>query len=362
LGSIALLSDSYELAAEKFRLAASHEEGDRAASWLIDAAEAERKLENRDSEISLLCSAYQNATSLTTKARAVTALATAYDQQGKTLAKATLLAKAAQLTPTDLSRKFDAAYSLADTSLSELSAFYYNKALERDGKNGSALNNLGVECIALGMKGKAIRLYEESLDAGETLAAANLARAYMNAGFFRDATLLLDKASQLQNPHANVSSARAALAERKSDETTKWSSILEIAARQHTFATGYAEALLNRETFAWAGVKWRTHDNEIIEFESRGPLLTCEWGESNTSNRRRLTITTYGNIGDIKLERWSVAFKFYSDDVKGMAFLSNEGKQLRILPFGQSPILTWNSESLLLEGRTPKELTSGSGE
>ena len=89
--------------------------------------------------------------------------------------------------PGDRDKLFSAAYLQSESKLELLSIANYRTLLALDTNHATALNNLGVIARDLNLDGKKVELYKRAIDAGSTLAMANLASAQLNAGLWDDA-------------------------------------------------------------------------------------------------------------------------------------------------------------------------------
>jgi pyrimidine deaminase RibD-like protein/tetratricopeptide (TPR) repeat protein len=196
LGSIAMLANDYTTAIERFKMAAAKAGGpEGAASWLSNLADTYRKIGELDEARRTVLEALGKSIGDSTRAGLLTKLGEIYGDMRLPLLRAALLSRAAQLMPADATKRFDAAYALAEQEgTREASALLYNSVLAMDKKHATAANNLGVQCLELGMKGQSVAFYRQAWKNRETLAAANLAILQIEAGFLDDAEMLLDEA------------------------------------------------------------------------------------------------------------------------------------------------------------------------
>lgn len=147
-----------------------------------------------------------------------------------------------ELNPTDLQRRFQLAYKYADSKMPGLAAFHYSK-IPHDRRSEATWNNLGVSLSEVGLPGRSVDAYRESEKLEETLAMANLARKFMEEGFFTEAGNILDRASKIANHHKNVDTALAALKDAPDQEEKKQEEAFRKAGRVSEFYRAFGHGL-----------------------------------------------------------------------------------------------------------------------
>lgn len=180
-----------------------------------------------------LCSLYQGIADL-------------YKEAEQWELRAIALERALAEKPNDTDTRFSIAYAYSESKLSSLSILHYKSLTQTNPKYAVALNNLAVEYDRLKMNIMAVSYYKRAVDIGHTLASANLAYQFMNAGFVEEAQRVLDEARKQPIVHANIGSAIAALSTKRESENKQESQIIERAIQQQRFITQYADALFLR--------------------------------------------------------------------------------------------------------------------
>jgi len=107
-----------------------------------------------------------------------------------------LLERLLELDPLDSELRFSVAYEYGEQGNSELSLYHYLK-IRIGQREGGAWNNLAVARRELELPSKAVEAYKIAVEKKNTLAMANLARAYLNAGFSSEAEQLCQQAMQI---------------------------------------------------------------------------------------------------------------------------------------------------------------------
>lgn len=125
-----------------------------------------------------------------------------YKEQGELEISCPIFEAALNFDPTDLETRFQLGYDYGQINRHALAAYHYNLYLKTE-KSPLTLNNLGAEYEHLKLYGKSISLYKKAMGK-ETLANANIARLYIEQGFFDEAKDVLDKAVEIKNHHENV--------------------------------------------------------------------------------------------------------------------------------------------------------------
>lgn len=154
---------------------------------------------------------------------------------------------ALDIEPLNNDLRFYLAYVYADGYSQELALFHYKKLLAIK-KNTVALNNLGVCYKSLKLKCKSVSSYRQSAESDETLAMANLAEAYLDAGFLKEARKLITEALQLSakgiEVHENVGRASRKLKNLKEEEEKTEKKLLANAKGERAFRLQYARSFL----------------------------------------------------------------------------------------------------------------------
>lgn len=260
--------------------------------------------------------------------------------QEDTRIKGALLLRAAQLTPTRKNLHFDAAMSLSDAGMNGLAASQYRAILRSEENNSSALNNLGVAYSRLGMQAEAIDSYRRSWAIGETLAAANLARKYVHAGFLDEAEKILNEARRSETVNDDVGTALVELGRARTTEAETWQKANRLAVQESEFLRQFVEAITRHLLVAegFSG-EWVTHTADpVLISDNTVTNLSIEWGE--TENKQRMTGWFIRAFGLISVDEWFV------DPLRGYVYLSEQAEELRFMVYKNTqPIFfTWKKK------------------
>lgn len=153
-----------------------------------------------------------------------------------------LLERLLDLDPSNAGSRFKLAYQYGELGMANLALYHYTKIppAERD---GYVWNNLGVARGTLGIPGRAVVALRASEEQAETLAMANLANRFSEAGFLDEATALLKHAAGIADHHRNVDSALAQLKDTPEREEKKENELSEMAAPVSDFYRHFGRAL-----------------------------------------------------------------------------------------------------------------------
>lgn len=181
-----------------------------------------------------------------------------------------MLEKALEIKPNHKETLFSIAHAYyGDLELNDVSAIYYERLLQLDNTNSSALNNIGVTYNSLGLKTKSTENYKKAIALNNTLASANLAHVYIGAGLVEEAKMLLKDAHTKENVHPNVHEASSALDKQRKTEEELESKALAEGEKVHQF---YQNALTRKleKTESIAHIlqgKWKLDDHSTYEIQ-----------------------------------------------------------------------------------------------
>jgi tetratricopeptide (TPR) repeat protein len=173
-----------------------------------------------DSSISTLKESLQSTSIVTNRARLFEEIGAFYfDTQGDKSWQGILCWQTAlKLNPKKESLLFNLAYRYEEQNKHGLSLYYYKLLLQLNPEYLNALNNAGVAASSLGFPFTSINYYKESRNNGSTLSASNLARAYIEKGFYIEAKEILDEARKQDDFHKNVNYAYVDLDSKRDHE------------------------------------------------------------------------------------------------------------------------------------------------
>jgi tetratricopeptide (TPR) repeat protein len=225
-------------------------------------------------------------------------LASIYEQTQNHEMRAISLDLALEARPFDMSLRFKAARAYSQDGLHDLALLHYNDDVNVNPNAEAAWNNLGVEFEHFDLPIKAVSSYRESLAQKNSLAGANLAYRFLDAGFFNEAKAVLDDAKHLEDVHQNVASAIAALTQRSEAEDQSVKEILRRADREQKFLREFGKAYFTECAHSFSG-NWRRDDGEIIPIETVEGKLTADWVYN--SRKKKLTGTIHGCAGKLTI-------------------------------------------------------------
>lgn len=277
--------DAYDAAA-----ASAKDRSDRALA-VVGAARSLKALDRPEEAVKRLTEALGAATTTSQKRQYFEALAEVYRKSGDWFRRALALEKCVELTPGNASLRFNAGYAYAEAGREDIALVHYIAAIEIDPSMRAALNNLGVTYLALEMPGTAMQHYKASSEQGETLAMANLAIKYINAGFFDEAREVLKKAFALPDPHRNVGTYLATLDEKVEAESDRRVKVTEEATRKEIVLLGMSDALFVDAPTPDVSGGWQFENGVKVEITQSGTSFTAQLQGQNISHQYAGTFT-----------------------------------------------------------------------
>jgi len=189
-----------------------------------------------------------------------------------------------------------------------------------------ALNNLGVQYQRLELPIRAVTAYRKAAEQNQTLAAANLAQLYSNAGFKQEAMRLLNEARQQEEVHPNVGYALTTIADKEKHETEAVETMMNAAREQQGFLSRFADAYFLTDTDASFAGTWRAEDSTELILTQIGEEL------KGTLERALETFVVTGSINnqaaklDISLKR-----TYYADQPRGVIYSVFKNDRLEVM-------------------------------
>ncbi len=147
--------------------------------------------------------------------------------------------------PEETSFRFSLAFDYEDAAQSNMSLYHYRIICNQDDQNAGALNNLGIALANNQLPVLAVQRYKQSYKLGETLAASNLGRKYLEAGLSDEAIALLKEAQTRENCVPEVSSALAAVHEKIQQNKREQDQVVAKAEQHRNFLLSFATRLLS---------------------------------------------------------------------------------------------------------------------
>ncbi len=263
-----------------------------------------------------------NEKSSVARATLYTGLARLFELQDDSELRALALEKAVELKPNDPSLRFRTAYSYGNKQMHYLALLHYRASLEFKPNDESTLNNLGVAYERLDLPIISARFYRKAADKGLTLAMANLAQKYLQAGFVEQAAEVLEKAKQMKQVHPNVGRALATVADKEKEQNDKESDALKEAHAQQKFLRSFAESYFTPkpDEMNLSG-SWRL-GNLDVPIVQTGTRVEAAWSDKVWKYRVIGNIQNHGVV----LERSKApGFDEFSSDGRGYAHLAPDG-------------------------------------
>jgi tetratricopeptide (TPR) repeat protein len=262
-------------------------------------------------------------------------LADQFDETGQQELRALALEKILEYRPSDNTVRFKAAWAYSEANLNHLALYHYGIVLNTSPNDDWTHNNEAVEYIRLEMKTLAVSAYRKASDLGNTLAAANLAYQLLGAGFTDEAMKLLDEARLKEDPHPNVGQAIAAVAQAKQRDKETEEKVTKAAREQRYFMLAYADALFLQtdSTSGFAG-SWLSDEGVPVTIVRTEQGISASW----TIKDRNYSFSGTPNRGTAKIDsiQWTSSSGYSLERVadKGYAYLSEDGRSIRILGIG----------------------------
>jgi hypothetical protein len=176
----------------------------------------------------------------------------------------------------------------------------------------------------------AVNYYKKAVELHETLAAANLAHIYMDAGFIEEASQILDEVQQRKDVHPNVWTAMAELSNRKKEEAQIEECYLKLAKEQQGFLRSFAEAYFTEKLNclnSFIGL-WRFSNGKKIIITQTEDKIEAKYNPDNQNERKYF-------IGRASNQAARLTFpspsSYSFENESGYAYLSPDGQKLRIM-------------------------------
>jgi tetratricopeptide (TPR) repeat protein len=261
------------------------------ASAVIGISDSLAKLGRRDEAINRLMVAVASAETDEVRQKYYDQLAKLYEQIHDWLLRALALEKSLETSPQSASRRFNTGYAYAQAGEVELALLHYLATLEINPDHHIAQNNIGVAYEHLEMPVKAVRSYKRSAKGGETLAMANLANRFLNAGFSDEAREVLKPSMAEIKPHQNVGSVLARLARVDENEGAQEDKVTDAARIKQRFFRDFAAAFYVAAPLPDLAGRWVSSTGATVEItqEERSIIASFTVGEKRAQYVAQLT-------------------------------------------------------------------------
>lgn len=319
-----------------FRLAAeisSISESDRAEDQ-VSLAKCLFKNDKKGEAFDLLMRAIAQTSDESALSELYEGLAHIYELAGELEMKAIALEKLIEIQPNNTQLRFKAAYSYGQEDFDNLALLHYKTMISFKPEDPFALNNIAVAYSRLGMPIFATTFYKESFKQKETLAAANLAYKYMEAGFDEEAAEILAEARKSDKIDPKVGEAISDVEKKRQNESKSEEKAIKKAKEQQKFMLKFAEAYFVKisDSPEIAGA-WKSTEGNEIEIKQVKDSIEGTWRKSNTDYKfegnivnRGAKITTYK-----KQYVWSSKEPEFVKESKGYLHISPEADKIAIM-------------------------------
>ena len=327
-------SDEFEKAACAFKESALASDTPVLRSQRLErAAICLFKSGNRESAFSTIVEEISDAGDREAMASLYNGLASLYKLADDPELRAIALEKALELSPNDVDLLFNAGYAHGEKGSSHLNLLHYKKLLEFRSDHAIGLNNVAIAYANLNMPIRAVTSYKAAVGELSTLAAANLANTFMDAGFKEEAESVLGKAREQGDLHPNVGSSMASLSKKDDDESQTEQQVAKMALEQQRFLRIFGESYFIPADRGDFSGEWHAEDGAATIVSETGDQIVGFRGDAPVKHfdglvrNRAARITTYTP---------------YKADRTGFAYLSVDGTTLLMM------ILNGTEEHLFL--------------
>jgi len=210
---------------------------------IVQMSECYYKIDEKAEALRLLLEYLQKENSDKFKHSIYLALAQYYENENNDFFRALAYEKAVEIVSNDLPSKFKIAFSYSKADKKYLSYLHYNSILSVDDNNSAVLNNLGILYGHFSLNNMQNDCYKRAMELDESIAAANLAFHYIDAGFFEDARKVLEKYIGKTGSHERVISAANHLESLKKKEEKAIQELVDNGRKFHSFFKKFANSL-----------------------------------------------------------------------------------------------------------------------
>lgn len=210
-------------------------------------------------------------------------LSKVYEAIKDKIMKVAALEKAVSLKGNNISYLFDTAFTYAETDLRDASTYHYRNLISIDSNHNGALNNLGVNFQNQKLTLKSVEYYKKATNKGNSLAAANLAYLYLNAGFEEEASKLFKEFVDKPDVNMNLINAQSSLVTEKEKQKKQAEAMLESGQKFSKFFSSFAT-----KYFEFFEVKnqniddWIDEHGNIISISINDSEIRIKWEKANS--------------------------------------------------------------------------------
>ncbi|MCK4579008.1 MAG: hypothetical protein KAU50_09470 [Candidatus Marinimicrobia bacterium] len=336
----------YNKSAEYFLIAAKYSDSpEQKASNTSDAAELLLKSGAKNRATGSLIELINQETDPLALSQCYLSLSKIYEKVGNTHLRIISLMKSIEYKPNDTNTLFKCAYALSENNYHALSTYYYQQHIKFDPSESACYNNLAVEHESNDLTIHAVNEYNLAKGKKNTLAMANLAQNYINAGFKDDAIRLIKEAQKLDDVHPKIGNVKNTIKNLEESENEKLEDVEIEALKQQKFMLAFCDScFVESDTSIDFSGTWKTSDNQLLKFDQTDNRIACEGDVSNNKFRlkglfRNRAIIAYYKKEEIKYPFFGDDTKEFVDDGIGLLYLDEDNQDiLKILRFKDNHI------------------------
>ncbi len=262
-----------------FEIAAKNAKSEKKrASYIVNGANALHKNGDNQECFKHITSELPKITDYEAKAVLYEGLAELYDDEGNRELEVLALEKTIEYRPNHTTSIFNTAYSHSKNRYNDLALLHYIALLRFSPNHKNGINNLGVAYSELEMPAMSVTQFKKASELGNTLASANLANAYLDAGFVQEASDVIKTAREQENPHRNVGSSFSAIADKQDAEEKLKQKTIENARLKQNFLRAYADAFfISQERDVNLNGIWNSDEWANVKIIHTKEKLEAEW-------------------------------------------------------------------------------------
>jgi hypothetical protein len=187
--------------------------------------------------------------------------------------------KSLEFDPANRDELFNSAYDASNEGVDDISIGNYLRLINIDGKNSTALNNLGVRAKEAGFKIIATDNYRKAAAHQNSLAMANQGYMLLAAGFDEEAEKIALEGLELDEPHQNLHSLMTEIKNTREEQKDKWKKLEKKHLSRQNKTRCYTEKYYLGDPNNLKG-KWFVNGKVKVEIELSSNKLEASWSES----------------------------------------------------------------------------------
>jgi len=319
-----------------FKLASEYSsisESDRAADK-VSLAACLFKNDKKNEAFDLLMQEIANVSEGDALSKLYEGLADIYELAEDLEMRAIALEKLIEIQPNNTQLRFKAAYSYSQKEFNNLALLHYKTMMRFKPDDPTALNNIAVAYSELDMPINAAKFFKKAIEQKETLAAANLAYKYMNAGFDEEASEILEEARKSDKIAPSVGQAISDIEKKRQNELNIEEKAVKKAKEQQKFMLGFAEAYFVKipDCPEIAGV-WKSTEGTKIEIKQGEDKIEGTWKEGVYKRKFEGNIVNRGAKTTTYQEQYSWSSKEFEfmKEGKGYIYIVPEDDKIKIM-------------------------------